>query len=749
MIKNYYFFVLMLFSIAVVAQNSTPQQQLYLPDPEIEKVNFQQLLDSSDTYYFEGKYHNSLKVNILLLKKALAENNFSYIHMGYRNLGYDYLAISDTVSAEENFIKSEKFAKLSKNDTATALSYMDMANLYSEVHLDHEKAREYHNKSIRLFEKIKDSVGLAKAHYNASITAMEAENYSRVLLHLIKTKKLLDFTEHRSFAIGVESMFGEYYLKKKNYEMADIYLTRAIKEAKKENLTVELENAYEFFSESLFLQQKYQEAYQARQEYEKYADINLQNMNSAEVEAMSAEFQVSEYRNEVNQAELKNVLQAKMVESKTRLNIILIVLFGCALLLIGIILLVYRKRKQLILKLRDRNREYLEAKRQSEQMSKSKSNFFSTVSHELRTPLYGVIGLSTILLEDQSLKSHEKDLKSLKFSADYLLALINDVLQINKIDSNKLENESQIFNISELIESIASSFEYMRLQNNNRIVIVISDELPTVLKGNSVRLSQVLMNLVGNACKFTENGTIYIKAEALKMEDEKARIRFSIKDTGIGIAPDRITTIFDEFEQGESLNYEYQGTGLGLPIVKKLLSHSDSEIKVESTLGKGSTFSFDLEFDVSSEEHIKQEVPLDTNQLKGKKVLVAEDNRINQIVTKKILEKNGIECSIAENGAIASDMAQKEHFDLILMDLNMPVKDGFQSSKEIRTFNNTIPIVALTAVEVEEVRNEIFDSGMSDIIVKPYDANKFIQTILLNINEQGRPLGITQGKKVI
>ncbi|NND64270.1 MAG: response regulator [Flavobacteriaceae bacterium] len=749
MIKNYYFFVLMLFSFAVVAQNSTPQEELYSPDPEIEKVGFKQLVDSSDNYYFEGKYHNSLKVNILLLKKALAENDFRYIHMGYRNLGYDYLAISDTVSAEENFRKSMKFAKISKNDTATALSYMDIANLESSVYSNHEKAMEYHLMSIRSFEKINDSVGLAKAHYNTSITAMEAENYTRVLLHLIKAKKLTDYNAHVSMGIGIESLFGEYYLKKQNYEMADIYLTRAIKAAKKENLPVELEVAYEDFSESLFLQQRYQEAYQARQEYEKYAQINLDNSSSEEMEAVSAKFQVAEYRNEVMEAELKNELQAKIVESKSRLNIILIIICFCAILLIGIIMFVLSKRKQLILKLRDKNQEYLKAKRKSEQLSKSKSNFFSTVSHELRTPLYGVIGLSTILLEDESLKSHEKDLKSLKFSADYLLALINDVLQINKIDSNKIEDETHSFNISELIESIASSFEYMRIQNNNRIVIVVSEELPKYLQGNSVRLSQVLMNLVGNACKFTENGTIYIKAESVKLNEDKAMIKFSVKDTGIGIATDRQASIFDEFEQGETLNYNYQGTGLGLPIVKKLLSLSNSDIKVTSQLGKGSTFSFDLEFDVSSEENIKQEITLDTNQLNGKKILVAEDNRINQIVTKKILEKNGIVCTIAENGQIASDMVQKENYDLILMDLNMPVKDGFQASKEIRTFNNSIPIVALTAVEVEEVRNEIFDSGMSDIIVKPYDANKFIQTILLNINEQGRPLGLERDKKVI
>lgn len=750
MIRLYCFLLLMLLPPAMVAQNATKQEAKPHPSTDLKSLDFEKLIDSSNVHYSNGKYHQSLKVSIALLQKALAENDFYYIHRGYRHLAYDYLAITDTLSAEENFYKSEKFAQQSENDTARALSYMDMANLYSSIKKNHSKAMDYHDRSIELFEKIKDTLSLTKAHYNSSLTALEAENYNRVFLDLIKAKKLAEHIDDESLKIGIEGMFGQYYLKKENYEMAEIYLNRVIQEAGAHKLTVELESAYYDLSEVYSAQGKYKEAFEARKLYEENYESNLSNMTSAEVEAMSAKFQVDEFRNDVLDAELKNQLQAKIVESKSRLNIILIIVCGCVLLVLTLILFAYRKRKQLIKKLRDKNLEYLKAKRQSEQLSKAKSNFFSTVSHELRTPLYGVIGLSSILLEDESLKSHEKDLKSLKFSADYLLALINDVLQINKLDSDKLEEHTETFHLTELMDSIVASFEYMRLQNANHIEVAISEDIPTYLDGNSVKLSQVLMNLVGNACKFTEDGRIILKADKVVSEGDRINIRFSVIDNGIGIAKEKLSSIFDEFEQGESLNYNYQGTGLGLPIVKRLLQHSNSEIKVESTLGKGSTFSFELEFEASSKHSVEQEAPLyDSTQLKNKKVLVAEDNRINQIVTKKILEKNGMICTIAENGKIASDLVENNTYDLILMDLNMPVMDGIQAAREIRSFNDRIPIVALTAVEVEEVRNEIFESGMSDIIVKPYDANKFIQTIVANINEQGRPATFRKEKKVI
>ena len=748
MIPKYYFLILLFTYYSIGAQSFEPTTDSGIPPQEPIRESFQQLVDSSNAYYFEGKFKNSLEVNISLLKKALAEHDSYNIHRGYRLLAYDYLALNDTVPAMDSFEKSERFAILSENDTAMATLNMDKANLAAIFDSDYPKAIEYHNISIRLFKKIKDSVGLANAHFNTVLTAMEAENYPKAFLHLIKSKELRDYGSHPSYSVGVENLFAEYYFIKENYEMADIYLTRAIKEAKKEGLTIELQDAYQLYSESLYEQERYAEAYQVRLNYEGYFEQNVESSTSADVDNLLAKFQISEYRKDMLEAELDNKLQSEKMANQNRLNIILTAVAISAVLMFLGILYAFRRRKRLVQLLKEKNQEYLEAKRESERLAKAKGKFFSTVSHELRTPLYGVIGLSTILLEDKALKSHVKDLKSLKFSADYLLALINNVLQINKIDSNTVDRDVTVFNLRELFESITASFEYMRLQNNNRIHIIVSEDVPHLIKGNSIRLSQILMNLVGNACKFTEDGDIYIKAIPTSINQDIVSIDFSVQDTGIGIAEEKFSEIFNEFAQLDSINYTYQGTGLGLPIVKKLLDLSDSEISVQSELGKGTTFSFTLSYEVSQESKKPEEVQLlDVVSLEGKKILITEDNRINQTVTKKILEKNGVICSIAENGLEAVEAVDREKFDLILMDLNMPVKNGFDATKEIRTIDNTTPILALTAVEIEEVRNEIYAAGMNDIIVKPYDVNMFVQIILKNLNEKVTPVFLEKSEK--
>jgi len=750
MIRFYYFLMLCFAYFALDAQELDASADAGVPIQDPVSISFQKLIDSSKAYFVEGKFKNSLNVNIHLLTKALNESDDYNIHRGYRLLGYDYLALNETVLAEESFEKSEEFAMVSRNDTAKATLFMDKAKLLALLQKDHTQALEYHDTSIQLFRKIKDTAGLAVAHYNTILTAMEAQDYNKVLLHLIKAKKLRDYESHPYYSVGVENLFGRYYFIKENYEMADIYLTRAIEEAKKENLGIQLQEAYQLYSESLYRQGRFAEAYEVRLNYENYFERNLEKTNAMNVDPMLANFQVEEYRKDVLAAELENKLQAEKVTNQKRLNIILTAVAICAVLLFLGILYAFRRRKRLVQLLRNKNKEYLQAKRHSEKLAKAKGKFFSTVSHELRTPLYGVIGLSTILLEDKALKSHVKDLKSLKFSADYLLALINNVLQINKIDSNNLEDDSNVFNLRELFESITASFEYMRLQNNNTIHIIVSEDVPHLLKGNSIRLSQVLMNLVGNACKFTENGAIYIKAVPSHVDQDTTSIDFSVQDTGMGIAEDKFSEIFDEFAQLESINYSYQGTGLGLPIVKKLLALSNSEITVQSELGKGTTFSFNLTYEVSQGTKRKEDTTvMDINSLQNKKILIAEDNRINQTVTKKILEKNGVICTIAENGEEAVNAVDNEQFDLILMDLNMPVKNGFDASKEIRTLYADIPIIALTAVEIEEVRNEIHEAGMNDIIVKPYDVNKFIQIILKNINERQGSLMDTSKKTAI
>jgi signal transduction histidine kinase/ActR/RegA family two-component response regulator len=471
--------------------------------------------------------------------------------------------------------------------------------------------------------------------------------------------------------------------------------------------------------------------------YEKIQSSNLKEKNAITNDRIAATFQIDEFKKDLQRSEIENELQEKKIYIKTLFNYALIALTIIALLGFYSTFKLSKNRKQLNRILQEKNKLYLEEKTKTERLARAKSDFFSTVSHELRTPLYGVIGLSNILLENNKDHNVTEDLKSLKFSADYLLALINDVLQINKIDSNKIDDEKIDFNLDELIHKIVSTFEYMRRQNKNEIETHLPSDLPQIIHGNATRLSQILMNLIGNASKFTENGIIVISVVIKNIQDNKITLGFSIKDNGEGIAISKQNQIFEEFKQGDSLSFNYQGTGLGLPIVKRLLTLSNSKINLDTEVGKGSNFTFDLEYDnVATNQlnhHISQKpLLLETSILHGKHILIAEDNRINQMVTKKILEKDGVICTVVENGKDAIEDPNLETYDLILMDVNMPVMNGIEATKVIR-LNYNIPIIALTAVEIEEMKQSILDSGMNDIIIKPYDVNAFKSVIIKNI----------------
>ena len=733
--KKYCYFFLM---FCVFFPSRAQELEKGLGAESVEKsVLIQQYPDTTDLSIYTETFDPRVQKNLAIIKEAFASTNPSVIHKGYRLLGYDYMAIEDSVLAKESFEKSQHFAQLSKNDTAIARSYSDLANFYTVMKRQYAKANQLHNLSIDLYSKLKDTAGLSDAYFNKIVTAIRAEDFRTVYTDIIKARKLNGFEENTAASVALDYFLGAYYAQKGDYKTADIYFLKAIEVAERRNLMNDLEQAYSYYYKSLQKQERYKDAFEALLMFQTYNEKNKANELSIERAALSTRFQVSEYKKDVKAAELESALQQERVSKNEILNIFLIILSTCFLLLMITLFIAYKKRRVLVQELKIKNAEYLEAKEETERLSRSKTKFFSTISHELRTPLYGVIGLSTILLEDPSLKTHKEDLKSLKFSADYLLALINDVLQLNKIDDSTLGSESGTFNIRELIKKIAASFEYMRIQNNNEIHIHISDAVPNQLFGNSVQLSQILMNLIGNACKFTENGHVYIIAETTANSISKSTVKFYVRDSGIGIPKEKQETIFEEFSQLGSGGYKYQGTGLGLPIVKKLLKLSGSDIHLSSEEGKGSLFSFSLDFEVVAEESKKETIIslVDDEVLKNKKILIVEDNRINQTVTKKILEKHKIECTIAENGAIAVDNATDHEYDLILMDINMPVMNGIEATKEIRTFNSNVPILALTAVEIEEMRQQIFDSGMDGIIVKPYDVKTFIHTLVQHLSE--------------
>lgn len=246
-----------------------------------------------------------------------------------------------------------------------------------------------------------------------------------------------------------------------------------------------------------------------------------------------------------------------------------------------------------------------------------------------------------------------------------------------------------------------------------------------------------MMNLVGNAVKFTEQGRVWIEAKSVGCENGRCRIYFEVGDTGIGIPKNKQEEIFEEFSQLKIQNLNYQGTGLGLPIVKKLLELFNSKIQVRSEEGEGSVFSFEIEFEQGAEaesvRHLGGDDTAEAVTNNTRRILIVDDNRINQVVTQRILEKRDFECLVAHSGEEAIEIVLKEQLDVVLMDVNMPGMNGMETTAKIREFNRHIPIIALTAVEVGEMKEAILQAGMNDIINKPYDIPQFFNTIFKNL----------------
>ena len=363
-----------------------------------------------------------------------------------------------------------------------------------------------------------------------------------------------------------------------------------------------------------------------------------------------------------------------------------------------------------------------------EKLSNSRIEFLSTISHEIRTPLNGVVGLTNVLLLENPRKDQEENLDMLKFSAENLLLLVNNVLDVNKLDSSKSELEKVGFNLVELITRAYSSSKLRASEKMLDFTLFIDPALEGKLViSDPTRVTQVLLNLINNAIKFTEKGRISIDVQVLNLSKKKIKVQFSIEDTGIGIAPDNQLIIFEPFMQAsDSTTRNYGGTGLGLQIVEKTLKMFGSEINLTSEENVGSKFVFTIDFNYIILEDPRPILSVNTqSDLSSLKVLVAEDNAVNSMVINKILKKWNIVPVIVANGLLAVESVENGDFDVVLMDLHMPIMDGYEATACIRSLNDStkaaIPIIALTASVNEKASRNVREAKMNDYLTKPFN----------------------------
>ncbi|MBZ4036651.1 response regulator [Flavobacterium sp. 17A] len=642
-------------------------------------------------YYNQKKFEDALKNfhKTVALFDTLKPSCTKVLALHY--IGLTNTAKGDYKTAAVYYVKAQQLLKdLGIEDHADVLNYQIAMAL---------KTNENLPLAAKAFQKI------TKKPDNSAILRTKADSYYQ--LGLIETQlkrndsaiifldnaleynaKNNDFTKKSKIVLAI----SQYYKQTKNYDLAYSYLDEHYQ---LENYLIKLKNAKVDLNE-----------------FEKFK--KNQSLNNSIKKESEEKFQLKTYR----YSKLVSILAIALIS--------ILSLLSLALYKNNII------RNQNNLLLREKNKELILAKNKAEKASKARSEFLSTVSHELRTPLNAINGITHILLEDNPKKKQLQYLESLKFSGNYLTTFINEILEVNKIDSTKVEVENISFNLKELLFNIQSSLKELATANRNYFNLEIDSSIPDNLMGDPTKLSQIILNLINNALKFTQNGHVNVIAKLYSQEDETATVYFEIVDTGIGIPEDKLQSVFESFSQGSiEVNRKYGGTGLGLTIVKKLIELLGGEIKLKSEVGKGSTFTFKLNFKINKEplEVIEEVKPYNDKQLMNKSILLIEDNKINQMITRKMLENKNITCEIVDNGEDAVELLKIKRFDMILMDVHLPGINGTTATKLIREFDKTTPVIALTAISLDENRDMLLSFGMNDVITKPFVPDEFYCTI--------------------
>lgn len=380
------------------------------------------------------------------------------------------------------------------------------------------------------------------------------------------------------------------------------------------------------------------------------------------------------------------------------------------------------------------------ATKTAEDAVKAKQQFLSNMSHEIRTPMNAIIGFTKVLLKTEITVKQKEYLEAIKLSGDAMIVLINDILDLAKVESGKMVFENIPFKISVSIAAMMHLFEIKIQEKNIQFHKEIDPEINEVVKGDPVRLHQIILNLLSNAVKFTSTGSITVKVKLVNEDPEKQTIEFSVIDTGIGINKSKIENIFENFQQATSgTSRLFGGTGLGLAIVKQLVEQQGGTVKVMSEPEKGSSFSIQLTFEKTKSKAEPMAVALDelTNEIKNIKVLVVEDIPLNQLLMKTLLDDFGFERDVAENGRIAIEKLKKNKYDIILMDLQMPEMNGFEATSFIRNeMHSTVPIIALTADVTTADLAKCKLVGMNDYIAKPVDERILFSKILSLVKAQ-------------
>ncbi len=687
--------------------------------------------------------------------------------------------------AVSNYLLAIRLFEKVKDSTGLANVYNNVALIHN-AQGNHERADRYYQKAFDLSSNLGNEFLVITTRNNMGLSLLQQKRYEEAKVHFQATLEFDLEDGNPEYIGGSYNNLGSCELKMGNFKAALGLLEQAVQYKQqaqdKYGLSISLINLGNTLTEL----KRYKAAENALLEaieiakeigvkqHEAEAYLNLSVLADSmgnpalslsyyrshhslmdslhlidqrlEIERLQTEYNVEKKDLEISKQQLL------LAKQDFQLHVYIAALLLISISLIVLSVLIYNIRK-LNRKLRD-NQELLEQKNQllhntnhklaqardlAERSSKAKSNFLSNVSHEIRTPMNVIMGLSQLLNDEKLSSKGRQNVHYILESSNHLLHIINDILDLSKIEAGKITFDDSRFHLPEVLEQLCISME--TLANGKNIAIEFSwpDDLPDYFKGDRTRLQQILTNVLSNAIKFTEKGKVQLLVEVIDQTNDLYQIKFTISDTGIGIPSDRLNKIFDSFTQAEEDHSRtYGGTGLGLTITKKLVELQGGSIQVKSMLAEGSVFTIQLSFIADSPALLipgSEKIPLkvDFSEIS---ILLVEDNRLNINLAVQLFKKWKAKYAIAENGYEALDQLKKMNFDIILLDLHMPGLNGFETFKAIRKNEILTPVVALTADAFDDTREKVNDLGFDELLIKPYRAEELIKLIQRLVHKQ-------------
>ncbi|WP_053975990.1 ATP-binding protein [Mangrovimonas xylaniphaga] len=732
-----YFILILGFScwLQLGAQNNADDRDLL--QMRIENHITYASLNSSRGDYYEAKENLT---NALDIAKTIGNKQSQGII--YTKIAKLQYTIEESKEAIVSLNKAAEIQREIEDYANLAITYNVWGVIYYSSK-DYQTALDYFNSAKTKFEEEDLEEYIPEVCLNEAKVYIQMEDYKQAKAQLEKAIVLAKKYNQNNILSSALINNGKVLQQLGNSDLALSVTNDGLKIAQQNKLIESLNESYLTLSDIYQSEQNYKLANEFLLKHIKLSDSILDIKRENLSPEKRTQF-ISEYKDAENQ-QLKAEMKQKNADSNlTKITTILSI---ALITILSLLTLSLYKNNNIRLKtnnmLHKKNDELVLAKEKAELASKTKANFLSTVTHELRTPLYAVTGLTNMLLEEQPKPEQIPHLKSLKFSGDYLLTFINDILQINKIEANKVDLDPEIFDLKKKVGNVISALNNSAMDNNITMHFEYDKDLPRTFEADQLKISQILINLIGNAIKFTKDGDIWVRVTKMNEKDGVYGVRFEVEDNGIGITKEKQEHMFESFSQGSiQINRKYGGTGLGLSIVKGLIEILKGKIYLKSELGKGSTFIFEVPMAYAEklETIAKPNYSNNINQLdlSNVKILVVEDNKINQMITKKILNKMNLQCDVVDNGEDAVERVKEVNYSVVLMDIHMPGISGLEATKIIRTFDKELTIFALTAVTLEDKMHEFDEAGFNDIISKPFKQEDFEKKLFNALSNQNQ-----------